>query len=82
MTHSDIRSPQFGSFDASTFEILAYAFDDAWRSLEVDGVLVYLEGDADLIRDRLAMRIVDAARRGERDWRRLRAGALHHVATR
>jgi len=80
MSPPDIKTPQYGSFDTRTFEVLAFAFEDAWRSLEPGGVRLYVESDADMIRETLAKRIVDAARHGERDWRRLRAHALHHVA--
>ena len=80
MNQPDFRTPQYGSFDTRAFEVLAFAFEDAWRSLEPGGVRLYVEGDEDLIREILARRIVDAAQQGERDPRRLRAKALHHIA--
>jgi hypothetical protein len=80
MSHPDFTSSQYGSFDTRAFEVLAFAFDEAWRSLEPGGVRLYQEGDADVIRQTLAKSIVDAAQQGERDPRRLRAHALHRVA--
>jgi hypothetical protein len=67
-----------GAFDPETIRILSAAFEDAWRSLNVNGMVLGPHTDA--VRDALAKSIIDAAAGGERDARRLRETALARLA--
>jgi hypothetical protein len=69
-----------GVFDPDDVRVLVAAFDDAWRRLLDSGVAFESEREAEAMRDRLAKYIIDQARHGERDQRRLREGALLHAA--
>jgi hypothetical protein len=64
------------TFDADTTIILASAFDTAWLSLQVSNSPLAADDRATETRDMLAQRIIEIARRGERDKRRLVDGAL------
>ena len=67
-----------GAFDPETIRLLTTVFEDAWRSLVGEGIALGPHTDA--VRDALARSILDAAVGGERDARRLRDGALAHLA--
>src|SRR5205823_2037350 len=68
-------------FDPETVRILTAAFDEAWQSVQSSsGISVPSQGCANAIREMLALRIIDTARLGERDQRRLRDDALLHLA--
>jgi hypothetical protein len=65
-----------GVFQPEDLLILTAAFDEAWRRLEKSGVRFdsdYRRGEA---RNTLGKNIIDAAKDGERDKRRLRDCAL------
>jgi hypothetical protein len=60
--------------------VLAAALDDAWRSLQKSGVYFTSRGHAEAIRERLALRIIEMAKVGERNAARLRDDALLDLA--
>jgi hypothetical protein len=64
------------TFDTNTTIILASAFDAAWLSLQVSNNPLAADSRSIETRDLLAQRIIDAARRGERDKGRLVEEAL------
>jgi hypothetical protein len=62
-------------FDPDAIRVLTTAFEHAWRNLENSGV--HLDSDHQSeARNILAKYIIEQARQGERDDRRLREGAL------
>ena len=69
-----------GVFDPDDVRVLVAAFDDAWRRLLESGVKFASDREAQAMRDVLAKYIIEQARHGERDQRRLREGALLHYA--
>jgi hypothetical protein len=69
-----------GVFDPDDVRILVAAFDDAWRSLLASGITFGSDRESEAVRDALAKHIVEQARYGERDRRRLRDGALLQYA--
>jgi hypothetical protein len=68
-----------GVFDPDDVRILAAAFDSAWQSIEASGANLS-DKQIELMRANLAKYIIEQARHGERDQRRLRDGALLHLA--
>jgi len=67
-----------GGFDSETTRILGLAFEAAWKKIEASGTLT--DGSrAGFARERLAKRLVELARRGERDHERLVEGASQHL---
>jgi hypothetical protein len=68
------------TFDPDTIRVLGDALDGAWRSLQTTGVYFTSRGQAEATRERLALRIIDIAKQGERDIDRLRDDALEHLA--
>jgi hypothetical protein len=69
-----------GVFDPDAVRTLVAAFDAAWRSIEASGAHVTSEKQIELTRATLAKYIIEQARHGERDQRRLCDGALLHLA--
>ena len=65
-----------GVFGPDDVRILVAAFDDAWRSLLASGITFASDQESTAVRDTLAKHIIEQARYGERDQRRLRDGAL------
>ncbi len=65
-----------GVFSPDDVRILVAAFDGAWRSLLASGVTFESDRESEAVRDGLAKHIIEQARYGERDQRRLRDGAL------
>jgi hypothetical protein len=68
------------TFDPDTIRVLGDALDAAWRSLQATGVYFTSRGQAEATREKLALRIIDMAKRGERHVDRLRDEALDHLA--
>jgi hypothetical protein len=66
--------------EEETVNILVGAFDDAWARLLASGVPIGDEANATVARERLAKSIIEAAKAGERDQRRLREDALLHFS--
>ena len=67
------------AFDPDAIRILASALDGAWQSLQV-GADLASGGQADGTREVRALRIIEMAKLGERDPRRLREDALRYLA--
>jgi hypothetical protein len=63
-------------FDPDAIRILTAAFDDAWQRLQNSGVSFDSDHQSKQARNILAKYIIEQARQGERDERRLRDGAL------
>jgi hypothetical protein len=68
-----------GYLDPEAVISLGTAFDEAWRPLHNSGV--YFTSARTATRERLAQRIVESAKGGERDPGRLRDSALNDLAT-
>jgi hypothetical protein len=64
------------AFDPDTIRILTTAFDAAWQRVQNSGVGFESDHQSEQARDTLAKYIIGQARRGERDGRRLRDGAI------
>ena len=75
-----ITSNAEGVFDPEAINILVGAFDDAWQSLTASGAPFAEERYRDNARLILAKHIIELARLGERDKRRLTEGALLELA--
>jgi hypothetical protein len=75
----DIDAKTDGAFNPEVVRILIDAFDEAWQSLEKSGVTYATDGHATETRDRLAKRIIELARGGERNQRVLRDAALLYL---
>ena len=63
-------------FDPDAIRILTAAFDSAWHSLQNSGARFDSDHQSEQARNTLAKYIIEQARQGERDERRLRDGAL------
>jgi hypothetical protein len=68
------------AFDADSVRVLTAAFDEAWQSIQSSGISLPSAAYANAIREILALRIIEMARLGERDRRRLCDDALLHLA--
>jgi hypothetical protein len=68
------------AFDPDSIRILGDAFEDAWQSLRATGTTFHIDGQAGQTREILARCIIEMAKLGERDQRKLRDAALAHLA--
>ena len=68
------------AFDSEDTELLAAAFEAAWEKLNTAGSALAEGSEAALIRELLAKRIIEMAKRGERNPDRLVENALDHLA--
>jgi len=68
------------AFDAETTQLLGAAFEAAWEKVKTAGGARAEECEAALTRELLAKRIIEMAKRGERDLDRLVENALDHLA--
>jgi hypothetical protein len=75
-----ITSNAEGVFDPEAINILVDAFDDAWQSLIASGAPFAEERYRDKARLILAKHIIELARLGERDKKRLTESALLELA--
>jgi hypothetical protein len=66
------------AFDHDEVAILVGAFDQAWQLILKSGAK--LDGELMAVRELLAKRIIEVAKQGERDQRRLCEDALAHLA--
>jgi hypothetical protein len=66
-------------FDPGAVDNLLAAFDAAWQSIKTSGARLS-DKQTELVRATLAKYIIEQARRGELDERRLCEGALLHLA--
>jgi hypothetical protein len=67
------------AFDSEDTELLGAAFEAAWEKLNTADSALAEGADAALIRKLLAKRIIELAKRGERDPDRLVESALDHL---
>jgi hypothetical protein len=67
-------------FDPDIIRILSDALDDAWKSLQTSGATFHLGWQADQTREILARCIIEVAKLGELNQRKLRDAALAHLA--
>jgi hypothetical protein len=65
-----------GAFGPFEIRILVSAFDKAWESIQTSGAEFDTGAHAECARAVLAKHIIEAAKQGELDQRRLRDGAL------
>jgi hypothetical protein len=75
-----LRSHADGVFDPEAIRILTAALNEAWKTINVTGVSFASRGHAEAARETLAKRIIELARNGERDQRRLSEDAVLHLA--
>src|SRR5262245_42260617 len=68
------------AFDSEDTELLGAAFEAAWEKLNAAGSALAEGSEAALIRELLAKRIIELAKRGERNPDRLVEMALDHLA--
>jgi len=69
-----------GAFDPEAVTVLVAAFDDAWKLLQASGAVFASDACAEDTRLTIAKRIIEMARQGESQRRRLRNDALTHFA--
>jgi hypothetical protein len=67
-------------FDPDAIRILTTAFHHAWQRLQNSGVRFDSNHQSERARNTLAKYIIEQARQGERDERRVRDGALLQYA--
>jgi hypothetical protein len=67
-------------FDPEFVSILVAALDDAWRSIDVTKALNIPGSSPEALREILAKHIIDMAKTGERDQKRLRDGAVSRLS--
>src|SRR5262245_52005330 len=67
------------AFDSETTELLGAAFEAAWEKLNTSGSALAEGSEAALTRELLAKRIIELAKRGERNPDRLVENALDYV---
>ena len=68
------------AFDSEDTELLGAAFEAAWEKLNTAGSALAEGSEAALTRELLAKRIIEMAKRGERNPDRLVEIALDHLA--
>jgi hypothetical protein len=68
------------AFDNEDTELLGAAFEAAWEKLNAAGRALAEDSQAALTREALAKRIIELAKRGERNPDRLVEDALDHLA--
>jgi hypothetical protein len=68
------------AFDSETTELLGAAFEAAWEKVNAAGSALAEGPEAALTRELLAKRIIELAKRGERNLDRLVESALDHLA--
>jgi hypothetical protein len=69
-------APPTAVFDPAAIRTLTIAFDTAWQRVQNSGVRFDSDHQSEQARNTLAKFIIEQARQGERDERRLRDGAL------
>jgi hypothetical protein len=67
-------------FDPEDIRILSLAFEKAWEAVQASGAQYVSDAHAEAARHIIAKHIIEAAKQGERDQRRLRDGALVALA--
>ena len=69
------------AFDSEDTELLGAGFEAAWEKLNAAGSALVEGSEAALTRELLAKRIIEMAKRGERNPDRLRVSPLPHGST-
>jgi uncharacterized protein with NRDE domain len=67
------------AFDSETTQLLGAAFEAAWEKVKTSGSTLAEESEAASTRELLAKRIIEMAKRGERNPNRLVESALDHL---
>jgi tagatose-1,6-bisphosphate aldolase non-catalytic subunit AgaZ/GatZ len=67
------------AFDSETTQLLGAAFEAGWEKVKTSGSALAQESQAALTRELLAKRIIEMAKRGERNPDRLVENALDHL---
>jgi hypothetical protein len=67
-----------GAFDENDVRVLGAAFDAAWQAV-LESNIRFPNGEAEAMRELLALRIIEIARSGVRDQNRLRDDALLYL---
>jgi hypothetical protein len=81
MTNPPFSAPEdAAAFDPGTVRILSDAFQAAWQSLLATGTTFHNDAHVAQTREILARCIIEMAKLGERDLRRLCDAALAHLA--
>jgi hypothetical protein len=70
---------EVSAFDPEAIRTLSDAYEDAWQSLHANGTTLHLGGQEVQTSEILARCIIELAKLGERDRRRLRDAALDHL---
>jgi hypothetical protein len=73
---------KFKSFESEAIHAMAAALDSAWQDLEASGNIFSSQFPADWAREKMAKRIINMARRGERDPDHLSEDAVAYLARR
>ena len=68
------------AFDSKDTDLLGAAFESAWEKLNTAGSALAEGSEVTLTRELLAKRIIELAKRGERDPDRLVESALDYLA--
>src|SRR6266853_3869424 len=76
----DYHKDHTGALGPDEVRTLVAAFDKAWGSVQASGTIFDTAVKAESARAVLAKHIIEAAKQGERDQRRLRDGALVSLA--
>jgi hypothetical protein len=69
-----------GVFDRDAIRLLAGAFDDAWQQIIAGGAQFANERQQEMAREIIAKHIIQLARLGERDQRKLAESAVVELA--
>jgi hypothetical protein len=67
------------SFDPETVKAMGLAFDAAWQRLLEAGTSLASSGYAEVTREAIALHIIDAVHRGQRDVAKLQEDAVAFV---
>jgi hypothetical protein len=76
-----VRRPYAAVFEPESIQVLASALDDAWTRIEKTGSRFARPAYSRVMREVVAKRIIEVARRGERDPQKLAADAVNFVST-
>ena len=74
------QSQMSGSFDPELAALMRAAFEAAWNSLTACGSVDTVAYGAEWARETIALYIIEATQRGERDVAKLREEAIAHLA--
>ncbi len=69
-----------GVFNSDEIRMMTDALNDALKGAQANGATYAMGDNAEPARDALAKLVIQEARQGERDPRRISEAALHHLA--